>query len=225
MLTLFISKVTWLHQQSAGRKLATLALASIGLLAISSLAASAALFATVLMLYLSLGRVGLGRLGQSLKTLGWLVALIAGAQLLIASLMGSLDAALLAQVAVAMTKLATLVLLAELVTITTPLQALLAAVEPLLRPLNSLGLSSERLALGVGLLIRVAGLQRCTWLQLQQAYQARGFARPGLRLIAPSLRAGLRQADVMAQALQARTPRADPAHAAPAHSRALPPQE
>jgi biotin transport system permease protein len=98
------------------------------------------------------------------------------------------------------------------VTITTPLQALLAAIEPLLRPLQLLGLSSERLAFGMGLLIRMASLQRGTWQQLRQAYQVRGVQRPGLRLIAPSLRAGLRQADHMARALSARQPAAGQAH-------------
>lgn len=148
--------------------------------------------------------MGLRRLGQSVKALTWLVVFIAGAQVLIASVQGNLNNELFASIAVAILKLATLVLLAELVTITTPLQALLAAIEPLLRPLNGLGLSSERLALGMGLLIRMASLQRGTWQQLRQAYQVRGVQRPGLRLIAPSLRAGLRQADHMARALSAR---------------------
>jgi biotin transport system permease protein len=215
MLTLHISQNTWLHARPAGQKLLALALASIGLLPISSWPLAGVALLGVIALYASLGRVGLRRLGQSVKALTSLVVFIAGAQVLIASVQGNLNNDLFASIAVAMLKLATLVLLAELVTITTPLQALLAAIEPLLRPLSLLGLSSERLALGAGLLIRMASLQRGTWQQLRQAYQVRGVQRPGLRLIAPSLRAGLRQADHMARALSARRVSTSPAASRP----------
>jgi biotin transport system permease protein len=206
MLTLYISQPTWLNARPAGQKLLALAVTSVGLLPISDLPLASAALVCVFVLYASLGRVGLRRLAQSLKTLAWLVTFIGGAQILVECVQGSLGNPLLINVAVTMMKLATLVLLAELVTITTPLQALLAAIEPLLRPLKLLGLSSARLALGIGLLVRMASLQRGTWQQLRQAYQVRGVQRPGLRLITPSLRAGLRQADQMARALSARRP-------------------
>jgi biotin transport system permease protein len=215
MLTLYISQNTWLHARPAGQKLFTLALVSVAMLPISSWFVASAALLGVLMLYASLGAVGLRRLTQSLRALAWLVAFIAGAQVLIASVQGALTNELFTNVAVAMLKLATLVLLAELVTITTPMQALLAAIEPLLRPLRLLGLSSERLALGMGLLIRMASLQRSTWQQLRRAYQVRGIQRPGLRLIAPSLRAGLRQADDMARAISARRVSTSPAASRP----------
>jgi biotin transport system permease protein len=156
--------------------------------------------------------VGWNRLAQSLRTLAWLVTILAGAQIFMAGIQGALDGLLLSTVGLAMAKLATLVLLAELVTITTPLQALLTAIEPLLRPLNLLGLSSERLSLSIGLLIRLATLQRSNWAQLNQAYQVRGVTKPGLKLLAPSLRAGLRQTDHMAQALNARLAAEESAH-------------
>jgi biotin transport system permease protein len=204
MLTVYISQSTWLHARPAGQKLLALAVASVGLLPISSWPLAGTALLGVIVLYASLGRVGLRRLAQSVKALTWLVVFIAGAQVLIASFQGNLSDELFASIAVTMLKVVTLVLLAELVTITTPLQALLAAIEPLLRPLNWLGLSSKRLALGMGLLIRMASLQRSAWEQARQAYQVRGVQRPGLRLIAPSLRGGLRQADHMARALSAR---------------------
>ncbi len=215
MLTLYISQNTWLHARPAGQKLFILALVSVAMLPISSWFVASAALLVVLVLYASLGGMGLRRLGQSTKALAWLVAFIAGAQVLIASVQGDLSDELFASIAVTMLKLAALVLLAELVTITTPLQALLAAIEPLLRPLNWLGLSSERLALGMGLLIRMASLQRGTWEQLRQAYQVRGVQRPGPRLLAPSLRAGLRQADHMARALSARRVSTSPAASRP----------
>ena len=215
MLTLYISQPTWLHTRPAGQKLLALAVTSVGLLPVSDLAIASSALVCALVLYVSLGKAGLRRLAQSLKTLAWLVAFIGGAQVLIASIQGSLSSPLLINVAVTMMKLATLVLLAELVTITTPLQALLAAIEPLLRPLKLLGLSSARLALGIGLLVRMASLQRGTWQQLRQAYQVRGVQRPGPRLITPSLRAGLRQADQMARALSARRVSTSPAASRP----------
>jgi biotin transport system permease protein len=220
LLTLYISQNTWLHARPAGQKLLALAVASVGLQPISSWPLTNAALLGVIALYATLGRVGLRRLAHSVMALTWLVVFIAGAQVLITSVQGDLSDELFASIAVTMLKLVTLVLLAELVTITTPLQALLASIEPLLRPLKLLGLSSERLALGMGLLIRMASLQRGTWQQLRQAYQVRGVQRPGLRLIAPSLRAGLRQADHMARALSARR------HASgQAHSQGRPRQE
>jgi biotin transport system permease protein len=128
---------------------------------------------------------------------------------------GTLNDTLWLNVAVAMTKLVSLVLLAELVTITSPLQEMLAAIEPLLRPLRIIGVSSSRVALGMGLLIRTTSTQRDTWLQLQQAFLARGLRRPGLRIIPPMLRAGLRQVDQVALALKARTPAATPSRSRP----------
>ena len=204
MLTLYISQSTWLHARPAGQKLLALAMVSVAMLPISSWPVASTTLLGVIALYASLGGVGLRRLAQSVRALTWLVVFIAGAQVLIANVQGTMTNELLTSVAVAMLKLVTLVLLAELVTITTPLRALLAAMEPLLRPLSLLGLSPERLALGMGLLIRMASLQRSTWEQLRQAYQVRGVRRPGLRLLAPSLRAGLRQTDHMARALSAR---------------------
>lgn len=204
MLTLYISKNTWLHSRPAGQKLLALALASLGLLPVSNWAAASAALLGVAMLYASLGGVGLRRLAQSARTLASLVAFIAGAQILFASVQGNLNNELLTSIAVAMLKLAAMVLLADLVTITTSIQALLAAIEPPLRPLRLLGLSTERLTLGIGLLIRMASLQLGTWLQLREAYQVRGVQRPGLRLIAPSLRAGLRQANHTSLALLSR---------------------
>ena len=215
MLTLYISKSTWLNARPAGQKLLALAVASVGLLPISSWTFASAALLGVIMLYASLGGLGLRRLAQSVKALTWLVVFISGAQVLIANVQGTMTNELLTSITVAMLKLVTLVLLAELVTITTPLQALLAAIEPLLRPLSLLGLSSKRLALGMCLLIRMASMQRGTWQQLRQAYQARGVRRPGLRLIAPSLRAGLRQADHMARALSARRVSTSPAASRP----------
>ena len=197
-----------------------LAIVSVTMLPIPSWTFASAALLGVIVLYASLGGVGLRRLGQSVKALAWLAVFIAGAQVLIASVQGNLSDELFTSIAVAMLKLSTLVLLAELVTITTPLQALLAAMEPLLRPMKLLGVSSERLALGMGLLIRLASLQRGTWELLRQAYQVRGVQRPGLRLLAPSLRAGLRQADHMARALSARRPAAGQVH-----SRGRPRQE
>jgi len=144
MLTLYISQSTWLHARPAGQKLLALAVASVGLLPISGWPLASAALLSVIMLYASLGGMGLRRLAQSVKALTWLVAFIAGAQVLIANVQGTMTDELLTSITVAMLKLATLVLLAELVTITTPMQALLAAIEPLLRPSNWLGLSSKR---------------------------------------------------------------------------------
>ena len=215
MLTRFIGQATWLHRQPAGRKLLVLAMVSVAMLPVSGPIAPGLVLGMVLMLYASLGSVGLRRLAQGLYGLAWVVVLIGGVQVFMALAQGTLNDTLWLNVAVAMTKLVSLVLLAELVTITSPLQEMLAAIEPLLRPLRITGVSSSRVALGMGLLIRTTSTQRDNWLQLQQAFLARGLRRPGLRIIPAMLRAGLRQADQMALALKARTPVATPSRLRP----------
>jgi biotin transport system permease protein len=215
MLTRFIGQTTWLHRQPAGRKLLVLAMVSVAMLPVSGPIASGLVLGMVILLYASLGSVGLRRLAQGLYGLAWLVVLIGGAQVFMALAQGTLNDTLWLNVAVAMTKLVSLVLLAELVTITSPLQEMLAAIEPLLRPLRITGVSSSRVALGMGLLIRTTSTQRDNWLQLQQAFLARGLRRPGLRIIPPMLRAGLRQVDQVALALKARTPAATPSRSRP----------
>jgi biotin transport system permease protein len=188
---------------------------SVAMLPVSGPIASGLVLGMVILLYASLGSVGLRRLAQGLYGLAWLVVLIGGAQVFMALAQGTLNDTLWLNVAVAMTKLVSLVLLAELVTITSPLQEMLAAIEPLLRPLRITGVSSSRVALGMGLLIRTTSTQRDNWLQLQQAFLARGLRRPGLRIIPPMLRAGLRQVDQVALALKARTPAATPSRSRP----------
>lgn len=185
-------------------------------MSVSSLSISVAALTVVLLLYGSLGEVGLNRLAQSLRTLVWLIVFIATAQILVAVVQQALSVPLIRAIGVAISKLTTLVLLAELVTITTPIQSLMSAITPLLRPFRVLGLSPERLALGIGLLVRMAGLQRGVWLRLEQAWRARGLGKPGFKIVAPSLRAGLRHSDQMATALHARTALADSAASLPA---------
>jgi biotin transport system permease protein len=204
MLTLYISQNTWLHAMPASQKLLALGLASVGLLHLTNWLVGCVALLVVIFLYASLGSVGLRRLGQSMRMLAWMVILIAGMQALIAGIHGVLNGFLLTGIAVTIQKLTTLILLAELVTITTRLQAIMDAIEPLLKPLAAVGLPPERLALAIGLLIRTASLQRNTWFQLQRAYLARGVKRPSLSLIAPSLRSGLRCAEHTALALRAR---------------------
>jgi len=205
MLTLFMSRRTWLHSQPAGRKLSVLALASLCMLMVSSPLMAMGALALVVSMYFSLGAPGRERLYESLQALAWLIGFIAGAQIIIAGMRDDLSHALFASVWVSMAKLVALVLLAELVSITTPLQALINAVLPLLMPLRAVGLSPRRLSLAMGLIIRLVSLQRRTWLQLRQSWAARSKIKPGLRIVPPIFRLGLKQADHMARALRARS--------------------
>ena len=200
-----MSKRTWLHGQPAGRKLLLLALASLGMVLVSSPLMAMGALVLAASMYFSLGAPGRKRLSESMQALAWLIAFIAGAQLLIAGVRGDLSHALLGSVGVSMAKLVALVLLAELVSITTPLQALMKAMLPLLKPLGAVGLSPRRLSLAIALIIRLASLQRSTWLQLRQSWAARSKVKPGLRIVPASFRLGLKHADHMAWALRARS--------------------
>jgi biotin transport system permease protein len=187
MLSLYISSSTWLHRIHAGLKLSTLAVVSVlllpaddvGLLGASCLAFTAG--------FVSLGPPGRRRLVALIKTAGLLALLIGVFQFAFSySELGLVDAGRFALVSAL--RLVSLILLADLVSITTPTAAMLKAIRRLLSPLGTMGLSVQRLAVGVGLMIRMAGLLRERLALVSQAIQARTGRRAGVKAVLPLVR-------------------------------------
>jgi biotin transport system permease protein len=187
MLNLYISSRTWLHHVPAGLKLIFLAAASvlllptddIGLLGSSCLAFTAG--------FASLGPPGRRRLWGLVKTAGLLALLIGAFQFAFSfSELGPVDAGRVALVSAL--RLLSLILLADLVSVTTPTVAMLNAIRRFLSPLEAIGLSVQRLAVGVGLVIRMAGLLRERLALVSQAIQARTSQRAGLKTVVPLIR-------------------------------------
>jgi biotin transport system permease protein len=211
MLSLYISSPTWLHHVPAGLKLVVLALTSALLLPadnIGLLGASCLVFAAG---FVSLGPPGRRRLWGLTKTAGLLALLIGAFQFCFSySELRLVDAGQAALVSAL--RLLSLILLADLVSVTTPTAAMLSAIRRFLSPLETMGLSVQKLAVGVGLVIRMAGLLRERLVLVSQAIQARTGRGAGVKAVAPLIRQLGPLNRQLAETLYARQLRGQPPH-------------
>jgi biotin transport system permease protein len=194
MLTVTSPVETRAHRIPAGVKLAAMAVATTALVQMHGAAVAVAL-AGVVALYLSLGlpfaRHGLRMLRPLWPFLlvlavwhGWTGEWARGAEIA-----GKMLAA---------------VALANLVTMTTRLDDLIAVVERLARPLARLGLDPRVLAVAIGLALRFTPVLFSRTGQLMEAWRARSARRPGWRVVLPAVLLALDDADHVAEALRAR---------------------
>jgi len=209
MLSLYVSQPTWLHRLPPSLKLIGLAAASVALLPAQKLAVliAATLFASLG--FVSLGQPGYRRLVDVLKTAGLLAAFIGFFQFLVVVRdVGSLQA--LVTATISSLRLLSLVLLADLISVTTPLNKMLNVIRGLLRPLKPLGVKSDRLSLVVGMMIRSASLLRQLFQTAGDAYRARSGKSAGIGIVAPVVRQAISTNLLLAEALQSRALRKPP---------------
>ena len=194
MISLYISERTWLHRLPASFKLGMLVSISIAILFVDGWRNLLPALAAALCMVLSLGRPGLQRL-QNLRGLLLLVFTLGVFQ----GLVMSWDLA-----ASAVIRILLMVILADLVTVTTPMQKMLAVITPLLTPFKPLGVAPHRLALAVALVIRFVPLLMAQWQAQRLAYRARSARRPRPVLLVSFLAQALRRTDQIADSLSAR---------------------
>lgn len=201
MISLYLPERTWLHGIPAGWKLIALALISLTVAPFDNLPLMAGLVAAVLALYVSLGRAALAQIAL-LRPL-WPLFLI-----LLALHWWRGDVLL---GAVVILRILAMVLLANAVTMTTRMDAMMDAVEPLLRPLALFGVAPRAVALAVAMMIRFVPLLFALWEALNESWRARTGRRGGWRLLAPFCIQTLRMSHHTAEALAARggAPRGD----------------
>lgn len=101
-------------------------------------------------------------------------------------------------------KMLTAVALANLVTMTTRLDEMIAVFERLARPLQRFGLSPRVLAVSIALVIRFVPVLMQRASQLAEAWRARSGKRPNWRIVAPVTLAAIDDAEQIAEALRAR---------------------
>jgi biotin transport system permease protein len=94
--------------------------------------------------------------------------------------------------------------LANLVTMTTKLDAMMAVVNRLLRPFARLGVNLRAIELAAAMVIRFTPVLAQKGSALTQAWRARSRRRPGWRVIVPFMVLALDDADHVAEALRAR---------------------
>jgi len=195
MISLTSPVKTAAHEWSAEVKLGGLCLASIGLFGLPSLPAQAAVTIAVLGLYALPGRVffyyGLLRLRPLWPfvalLLVWHVALGTGRE-------GAMVAL----------RMANAVALANLVTMTTPLQGMMNVVGRLLSPFARFGVNLRAIELAAAMVIRFTPVLTQKGGALTLAWRARSTKRAGWRIVLPFMVLALDDADHVADALRAR---------------------
>jgi biotin transport system permease protein len=194
MISGYLARPTWLHPVPAGTKLVALAVLSFAVLPVDDWRLLAAGLCLVLALFASLGTEALKRVA-GLKPLIWLLAII----FVLHGLMGDWAAG-----ASAVLRLLMMVLLADLVSMTTTMQDMMQALMPLLRLLRPFGVNPKKLSLAVSLAIRFVPVFSANWQARSEAWRARTGRKPSWRLIGPFLADTFRMADHVAESLDAR---------------------
>lgn len=194
MLTLTSPVTTPLHRLPAGLKLALLAVLTVVLFRLTSPLALAAALAGIAGLHLAFGRPFAAHALRMLRPLWPFVAVVAVWHLWTGEAL---------QGAAILLRMLAAVAAANLVTMTTRLSDMLAAIEWIARPLAPV-LPPRRLALAVALVIRFIPTLSDRMQAIRQAWAARSPRRPGWRVLVPATLAALDDADHAAEALRAR---------------------
>ncbi len=198
MLSLYVPATGWLHRMPAGPKLAMIALIAVAVAAMPSAWVTATVLALPVALYAGSGMGfgwGLRVLAQATWGLRWVIVITAVGQVIFIG----------PEPAIANTsRVAAALLIAGLVPLSTPVSALLDALERGLSPLARVGLDPGRAALQLTLTITTIPVLARLAAEVRDAQRARGL-RPSLRRGAlPLLVSALRHADELGEGLAAR---------------------
>ena len=195
MQALYLSGDTWIHRMRAGFKLLILVAVGWGLMWVTRPAWLLATCLAVLVLFW-IARISWREVWLRIKPLTWFVL---GIGLFMAWVDGWHAAA------AATLRLVSLVMLALLVTLTTPLTAMMDVVTWVMGPLERIGLlRAERVSLAFGMTLRMVPELQVQWNQVREAQAARGLESHPVALIVPMLVRTLKRADDMAEAIDAR---------------------
>lgn len=196
MLTLTSPVRTRAHGWPAGVKLAALALVTALLFWLTAPLPLALALAGVIVLALALGgRVLAMALSRGLWPLWPFLLVLALWHLAVWEPVAGLAIAL---------RLVAAVAAATLVTMTTPLSAMLALFRRMAAPLARIGLSPGALALSLALMIRFIPVMLARFDQIGAAWRARSARRVGWRVLGPVALSALDDAARVAEALRAR---------------------
>ncbi|MDH4401307.1 MAG: energy-coupling factor transporter transmembrane protein EcfT [Burkholderiaceae bacterium] len=193
--SLYLPGNTWLHRSPAGLKLAVLAVGSTALMWVHS--PSVLLVACVLVcLSVRWAGASVQHVWQQLRPLVWLLFVLGGLSVWSHGVLQALEMVL---------RLLTLVLAALVVSMTTPLTKMMQVVVWLLWPFQRLGwVDADKVALGVGLTLRLIPELGVQWQDIREAQLARGLTPSPLTMGVPMLLRTLRRADEIAEAIDAR---------------------
>lgn len=162
---------------------------------------------TAMACFLSLRRAGRQRLAHLMTSLGPMLLALGLFQVLAMAVTHGWGPGFswgLQAAGTTLARLLALILLADLVTLSTPTQDLVAALRPVLRPLRIFGLSDQRLSLSIGIMLRWVSLLQTEWTRTRTAFATRGCDRPRMRITGPLMHRSAQTAQQMSEALAAR---------------------
>lgn len=194
MIAGYLARDTFLHRVSAKTKLIGLALIGMMFALVSPLWMSSAALVAILIVYLFCGKEAVQRLAAMRGLL--LMLLVIG---IIQTIAIGWEAGL-----TAVTRLLVMILLADLVTLSTTMQDMMAALQPLLRPFRRWGVDPHRVSLAVALVLRFIPYLVANWRARDEAYRARTGKSGGWRIIAPFIIETMNLADKVTETLNAR---------------------
>ncbi|SOC19154.1 energy-coupling factor transporter transmembrane component T family protein [Rhodobacter maris] len=197
-----------LRRAPAGAKLAALAIAGTGVMAIADWRVMVDL-ALLAALAFRLAGCGTDALGRQLRPMLWMLAALFLVQGWLVDW---------ATAALVVARIVTLVLLAALVTLTTPAEAMIATIERLLAPFVRFGVDPGRVGLAFSLALRFIPVIGEEAERVREAQAARGLGHHPLALILPLIVRVLKSAEDVAAAIEARSGHDDPGRAAPSRS-------
>jgi biotin transport system permease protein len=195
MISLTSPVKTRAHSWPAGAKLGALCIASIVLFAMPILAVQAAVAAVVLLVYALPGMVFLRHGLRRLRPL-WPFGVVL--------LAWHVWTGTPQEGAMVGLRMFNAVALANLVTMTTTLEAMMAVVHMLLSPFARFGLQLRPIELAAAMVIRFTPVLAQKGSALALAWRARAHRRAGWRVILPFMVLALDDADHVAEALRAR---------------------
>ncbi|MEV2277984.1 energy-coupling factor transporter transmembrane protein EcfT [Nocardiopsis sp. NPDC049922] len=194
MIGLYVPGTGPLHRVPAGPKLLALVVVGVALIVASHHWLAVGVLAAALVLYPAVGLPPRHAFG-ALRALSPFLLVIGVFQTLFGDWQTALR--LCAQ-------LAALVLLANAVTLTTRVHAMLELFERMARPLARVGVNPDRVALVLALTVRSVPMVQVAWRSAREGYQARGLSGRPYLLVVPVIVQLLRMADATGEALVAR---------------------
>lgn len=183
------------HRAPAGVKIALLALVAIGISVAPWPVWAVSAGAVVAVAAYAVAGLGLRGLVEQVLAARWVVVLLLVTQLVFLPLETAL---------VGTGRVLVVLLLAALVTLTTPVARMLDAVERALGPFRRFGVDPLRVGLVLALAIGVVPVLQGFVAQLGEARRARGVRVPVFRLVVPLLVLALKHADELGDAMVAR---------------------
>lgn len=191
---LYVHGTSPVHACPAGVKLLGLLAACTGVLFVHSLPVLAGALLAVGALF-ALARVGAREVGWALRPAAVLLPFLFLMQALLAGWRPALETVL---------RLAVLLGLSTLVTLTTRVSDMLEVLERALRPLRLLGLSPARMGLMLALTVRFVPVLFAHLEEIREAQRARGLEHDARAVLVPLLVKTLRMADALTDAIDAR---------------------